>query len=178
MPVLVKDLEIVPDPWKLIDSPGACDPESVEGCILPFDYWAAEMHAAGGANVRSPRSPGVGFWVDGEVEVERIGPHLEGASVVAVKFPAFADGRGLSLGVLLRSRCGFRGELRAFGDILPDLAQYLHRSGFDAFVVEGHRAAEVAIASVGSITDHYQASVLQAQPAFRRIRSGQLNPSG
>ena len=64
--------------------------------------------------------------------------------LVAVKFPAFADGRGLSLGVLLRTRYGFKGELRAFGDILPDLAQYLHRSGFDAFVVENRRAAEVA----------------------------------
>ncbi len=171
MPVLVKDLEIAPDPWKLIDSPGDCDPESVDGCILPFDYWAAEMQPASGASVHALRPPRVGFWVDGEVDAERIRHHLEGASVVAVKFPAFADGRGLSLGVMLRSRCGFRGELRAFGDILPDLGQYLHRSGFDAFVIEDVRAAEVAIASIGSITDHYQASVLQAQPAFRRIRS-------
>ena len=171
MPVLVKDLEIVDDPWTLIDLPDKDDPAPSKGSILPFERWTSRVHATTETRVRSLRSPGVGFWVDGEVDVERVRDHLDGASLVAVKFPAFADGRGLSLGVLLRSRCGFTGELRAFGDILPDLAQYLHRSGFDAFIVEDHRAAEVAIASIRSITDHYQASVLQPQPAFRRTRA-------
>lgn len=163
MPVLVKNLEIAHDPWTLLDSPDDCDRAAGDGCIVPFDYWASLTHP--------PSSSKAGFWVDGEADIEQVCRHLEGASLIAVKFPAFADGRGLSLGALLRSRYGFRGELRAFGDILPDLAQYLHRSGFDAFVVESHRAAEVAIASVGSISDHYQASVLQPQPAFRRFRA-------
>ena len=163
MPVLVKDLEITRDPWTVIDSSDDCDASSGNGCIVPFDYWAS---------LTSPSSPSkAGFWVDGEADVELVRDHLEGASLIAIKFPAFADGRGLSLGALLRSRHGFKGELRAFGDILPDLAQYLHRSGFDAFVVEDRRAAEVAIASIGSISDHYQASVLQPQPAFRRVRA-------
>ena len=167
MPVLVRDLEIAPDPWTLIESADDCDSTAGDGCIFPFDYWASPTLGA------DPRSfSTAGFWVAGEVDIERVRGHLEGASVVAVKFPAFADGRGLSLGAMLRSRCGFTGELRAFGDILPDLAQYLHRSGFDAFVVADRRAAEVAIASVASITDHYQASVLQPQPAFRRIHAG------
>ena len=172
MPVLVKNLEIVDDPWTLIDSSDKGDPAPGEGSILPFEHWTSRAHATTETRARALRSPGVGFWVDGEVDVERICDHLDGASLVAVKFPAFADGRGLSLGVLLRSRCGFTGELRAFGDILPDLAQYLHRSGFDAFVVEDPRAAEVAIASIQSITDHYQASALQPQPAFRRVSAG------
>ena len=164
MPVLVKDLEVAHDPWTLIDSSDDCDPASVDGCIVPFDCWASSNH---------PRSSSKsGFWVDGDADIEQVCRHLEGASLIAIKFPAFADGRGLSLGALLRSRHGFRGELRAFGDILPDLSQYLHRSGFDAFVVESRRAAEVAIASINSISDHYQASILQPQPAFRRIRAG------
>ena len=166
MPVLVKNLDIVQDPWTLVESSDAAGLAAGDGSIFPFDYWASRIH---GSHAQTSK---VGFWVDGEVDVAQIHDQLDGASVVAVKFPAFADGRGLSLGVLLRTRYGFKGELRAFGDILPDLAQYLHRSGFDAFVVEDHRAAEVAIASIGSITDHYQASVLQPQPAFRRILAG------
>ena len=160
MPVLVKNLEITRDPWTLIESSDDCDGSMADGSIVPLDCWASTTrpHAASRA----------GFWVDGEADIEHVGRHLEGASLIAVRFPAFADGRGLSLGALLRSRHGFRGELRAFGDILPDLAQYLHRSGFDAFLVDSRRAAEVAIASVGAISDHYQASVLQPQPAFRR----------
>ena len=173
MRVLVKNLEIVEDPWTLIDSPDPCD-MACDGFIFPFDHWVSRLRPAGANGAHGPvaLSTKVGFWVDVDVDVEQIRDHLDGASLIAVNFPAFADGRGLSLGVLLRSRCGFKGELRAFGDILPDLAQYLHRSGFDAFVVENRRAAEVAIASIGSITDHYQASVLQTQPAFRRIHAG------
>ena len=164
MPVLVKNLAITSDSWTLIAPTDDAQVPAHDGCIFPFDYWTSR---SGGTELPSK----AGFWVDGEVHVEQVGKHLEGASLVAVKFPAFADGRGLSLGVLLRTRYGFEGELRAFGDILPDLAQYLHRSGFDAFVVENRRAAEVAIASVESVTDHYQASVLQPQPAFRRIHA-------
>jgi uncharacterized protein (DUF934 family) len=161
MPVLVKNLEIARDPWTLIESSDDCDRAANSGCIVPFDHWASHPGPASASMA--------GFWVDGDADIEQVRDHLEGVSLIAVRFPAFADGRGLSLGALLRSRYGFRGELRAFGDILPDLAQYLHRSGFDAFVVESRRAAEVAIASIGSISDHYQASVRQPQPAFRRI---------
>lgn len=50
---------------------------------------------------------------------------------VAIRFPAFGDGRGYSLAVLLRERHGFKGEVRAVGYLIPDLAPFLLRSGFD-----------------------------------------------
>lgn len=159
MPKLVRDLEIVPDEWTLVDSGAVPDPVP-ERTILPFDDWLEKRAALYGH--------GHGVWVEGDAEAEAVGPHAADLSLIAVHFPAFADGRGLSLGTMLRTRYGFEGELRAYGDILPDLAQYLHRSGFDAFVLADRRSAEVAIASVGSITDHYQASVRQPVPAFRR----------
>ena len=159
MPTLVKDLRIVPDEWTLVDSGGVPDPVP-EGTILPLEDWLPRRAALSGGRT--------GVWVEGDTEAEAVGPHAADLPLIAVHFPAFADGRGLSLGALLRTRYGFEGELRAYGDILPDLAQYLHRSGFDAFVLADGRGAEVAIASVGSITDHYQASVRQPVPAFRR----------
>ncbi|MGB3022619.1 MAG: DUF934 domain-containing protein, partial [Methyloceanibacter sp.] len=51
--------------------------------------------------------------------------------VVAINFPSFGDGRGHSLAVLLRERHGFKGEVRAVGYLIPDLAPFLLRSGFD-----------------------------------------------
>ena len=45
---------------------------------------------------------------------------LPGASRVEVHFPKFGDGRGFSLGRLLRDRYGYKGELRASGDVLVD----------------------------------------------------------
>ena len=53
------------------------------------------------------------------------------AGPIAIKFPVFNDGRGISLAVLLRERHGFKGEIRATGHLIPDLAQFLLRSGFD-----------------------------------------------
>ena len=159
MPTLVRDLEIVPDEWTLLDSGGVPDP-APERTILPFEEWLDRRAALPAGDT--------GIWVEGDTEAETVGPHAGDLPLIAVHFPAFADGRGLSLGALLRTRYGFEGELRAYGDILPDLAQYLHRSGFDAFVLADRRSAEVAIASVGSITDHYQASVREPVPAFRR----------
>ena len=44
---------------------------------------------------------------------------LGAVSRVEVNFPSFTDGRGYSIARLLRERHGFRGELRAFGDIWP-----------------------------------------------------------
>lgn len=154
MPKLVRNLRIVSDEWTLVDSGAVPDPLP-ERTILPLEDWLEKRH-------------GDGVWVEGDAEAEAVGPHAADLALIAVHFPAFADGRGLSLGSVLRTRYGFDGELRAYGDILPDLAQYLHRSGFDAFVLADRRSAEVAIASVGSITDHYQASVRQPVPAFRR----------
>jgi uncharacterized protein (DUF934 family) len=40
--------------------------------------------------------------------------------IIAVFVERFADGRIFSLGTLLRTRYGFKNELRAFGDVLRD----------------------------------------------------------
>jgi phosphoadenosine phosphosulfate reductase len=54
---------------------------------------------------------------------------------IAVSFPAFTDGRGYSTARLLRERFGFKGELRAVGDVLQDQIPHMQRCGFDALVV-------------------------------------------
>ena len=53
----------------------------------------------------------------------------------AVDFPKFTDGRAYSQARLLRGRYGYRGELRANGDVLRDQLLFMQRCGFDAFVV-------------------------------------------
>ena len=99
------------------------------------------------------------------------------APLIAIRFPAFHDGRGLSLAVLLRTRSGYTGELRATGDVRPDLVHYLVRCGFDSVEMPEGRylslaAAEEANATLAPYSDYYQASVLNPQPAYRRVRRG------
>src|SRR5262245_6723854 len=81
-------------------------------------------------------------------------------AVVAIRFPSFGDGRGHSLAVLLRERHGFKGELRAVGYLIPDLAPFLLRSGFDTAEITDRNDAGIWKAALTRITSSYQ-------PGFR-----------
>ena len=59
-------------------------------------------------------------------------PHLDRIALIEVAFPAFRDGRGYSAARILRE-AGYRGELRAQGDVLVDQLSHMVRCGFDAF---------------------------------------------
>ena len=92
------------------------------------------------------------------------------ASAIAINFPAFNDGRGLSLAVLLRTRVGFAGELRAIGAVHEDVLHYMARCGFSSFELPDDKDADQALALVAPYSDHYQASILQPTPAFCRVQ--------
>lgn len=94
------------------------------------------------------------------------------ADLIAIDFPVFHDGRGLSLAVLLRTRYGFRGELRAVGDVHPELVHYLRRCGFDSLVLPEGRRLDLEDPRLAPYSDYYQASVAESLPAFRRDRRG------
>lgn len=71
-----------------------------------------------------------------------VAPLLDGLSLVAVTFPKFRDGRGFTLGRALREHCGWQGELRAVGHVLPDQYVALLRCGFSTVQVpEGQAVA-------------------------------------
>src|SRR5262249_10348887 len=93
--------------------------------IVPLAVWKArrdELAARGD----------VGVWLRPEDDPDELLEDFERVALIAVHFPKFGDGRGYSTAALLRRR-GYRGELRAFGDIGRDHLYFLARVGFDAF---------------------------------------------
>lgn len=74
---------------------------------------------------------------------------------IAVDFPSFADGRGLTWARLLRTELGYAGELRAVGDVGPDLLIYLGRVGFDSFALRAGTSPAVALSSLRRFTHGY-----------------------
>lgn len=82
--------------------------------------------------------------------------HLHGLGLIAVEFPRFTDGRGLSSAMLLRQRLGWRGEIRAVGDVLVDQVQHMARCGFDSFALRGDQDPLVALASLQRFQAVYQ----------------------
>jgi uncharacterized protein (DUF934 family) len=88
--------------------------------------------------------------------------------VVAVDFPKFTDGRGYSIAFNLRKRLGYKGELRAIGDVLRDQLFSMHRVGFDAYATRQDRSIHDALLGLTVFSETYQASVDQDLPLFRR----------
>ena len=87
--------------------------------------------------------------------------------IVAIRFPSFGDGRGHSLSVLLRERHGFKGEVRAVGYLIPDIAPFLLRSGFDTAEITDANDVETWKGSLTRIRHLYQPGLRNPEPLRR-----------
>ena len=75
----------------------------------------------------------VGVRLEAGEEAEALAYDLPRLAVVALAYPKFRDGRQYSNARLLRERFGFKGEVRAVGDVLREQAGFMVRCGVDAF---------------------------------------------
>jgi uncharacterized protein (DUF934 family) len=92
---------------------------------------------------------------------------FEGIDRIDLHFPKFTDGRAYSQAFLLRRRLGFRGELRATGDVLIDQLVQMARTGFDVAVLrEGVDIAD-ARRQFERFAAYYQGDAVNALPHFK-----------
>jgi uncharacterized protein (DUF934 family) len=84
---------------------------------------------------------------------------------VVLDFPKWTDGRAYSQAVLLRGRLGFRGEIRAAGDVLVDMLPLLQRCGFDAVQLRADQNLDAANRALGFFSAHYQTVPPERQAA-------------
>ena len=114
------------------------------------------------------RSAPIGVLWPNDRKVAELAPWIDRLSLIALVFPKFKDGRAYSQARLLRERHGFRGELRATGDVLRDQFQFLLRAGFDAFEVKKPADAKVFAEAAARFSVFYQPSADGRPPALRR----------
>lgn len=93
---------------------------------------------------------------------------LDGVQRIDLHFPKFSDGRAYSQALLLRRRLGFRGELRATGDVLVDQVVQMQRCGFDSAVLRADQDLAVAQRQFGHIEAFYQGDARTSAPLFAR----------
>lgn len=93
---------------------------------------------------------------------------LDGVTRIDLHFPKFTDGRAFSQALLLRRRAGFKGEIRATGDVLVDQLVQMQRSGFDSAVLRADQDPVVAQRQFARFGDFYQGDVQQSTPHFVR----------
>jgi uncharacterized protein (DUF934 family) len=109
--------------------------------------------------------------------VAELKPWLGHLTLIALHFPKFRDGRAYSQARLLRETYGFRGTLRATGDVLRDQFHFLVRAGFDSFDVKKPADARVFAEVLARYSVVYQPSADGRAAALRRrLQSGARVP--
>jgi uncharacterized protein (DUF934 family) len=165
MATLIKERRIAADDWQLLKAgaDGALPEIPAAGdLIVPLALWLARRDDL------LARSGGLGVWLNANEGPEAIAADLQHFELVAVNFPKSADGRGYSTARLLRERHGYRGEVRAIGEVLRDSLLLMERCGFDAYTLRQDQDAAEALSAFYDFSDAYQASVTQPVPLFRR----------
>jgi len=163
MAVIIKQRQVVADNWQLLKPvvDGAVVVPPAGDVIVPLALWREQRDSL------LARSGRLGVWLEGHDDPATIAGDLPRFAVVAVNFKHFTDGRGYSLARLLRERYGWRGELRAVGDVLRDNIFYLARCGFDSFALRAEQNPPAALSAFGDFSDAYQGAADRA-PLFRR----------
>ena len=164
MTTILRNGELVGDAWVVVED-GRTDIGPTGGkVIVTLARWRAEREALLAAY------PSVGVLVPNTADIEAVYAEIADRPLIALQFPIFHDGRALSQAVVLRKRLGFRGELRAVGDVLQDLVFWLGRCGFESIVPRKDQNLEACRAALNEIKVAYQAAADDHRPVWIRRR--------
>jgi uncharacterized protein (DUF934 family) len=162
---LIRNRRVAADNWRLLklDAEGRLPAFSAdEDVIVPLATWLADRDSLAARKGRT------GVWLAGKEGPEALAADVERLPVVALEFPSFGDGRGFSSARLLRERYGYKGELRAVGQVIRDWMLFMERCGIDAFLLRDDEDPANALEAFKELPEAYQASVTEPQPLFRR----------
>ena len=99
----------------------------------------------------------LGLLVSPGDRIEDVEADLGRFASIAINFPAFTDGRGYSSTRLLVERYGYKGEVRAVGDVLADQIPLMWRCGINALVVKhGPTRKALENGSLATVNIFYQ----------------------
>ena len=158
---LFKNGAFVADPWRHI-AEGEDAPPSGH-VILPLDWWRAESAVFEGSNAP------IGIKIEPGTPIEDFAEDISRFSVIALTFPKYGDGRHFSTALILRTRFGYTGEIRATGDVLLDQIQMMERCGFDAFEISNPVTEQQLKTGAGTrYTHYYQPGLGKEAPAGTR----------
>jgi uncharacterized protein (DUF934 family) len=149
----------------IVSEDGTSDAEKI---IVSF----AHVKEALAGNGRGRR---IGVIIANTVKLAELTPYLSEIDLIAIRFPAYGDGRGFSIAKQLRN-AGYPGILRASGPLIADQFAYALACGFDEIDLPDAQAArqpvEQWIKAASSISQTYQRgfstqNILDARRAAR-----------
>jgi len=137
------------------------DASTGDDIVVPLDTLADHADHRGRLGAEVPNT----------ARIEELRPWLDRLDLIALPFPAFTDGRAYSLARQIRQD-GFRGQLRASGNVLPDQLQFMAQVGFDAFEVSDRFSADVWQKALSRLNLSYQGATAGARHVWQeRLRA-------
>jgi len=162
MPSLISRHAVVSDdPWVVLQG-GADDAPAGADLRMSLPVWLDAR-----ARLRD-RAGRVGVMLEPGDDPALLAGDVGCLSLVTVHFPSITDGRGFSIGRLLRERHHYRGELRAAGPLTRDALFLLARCGFDSFELREGEDPAAALLEFGVFDVVYQAAADRGAPFDRR----------
>jgi uncharacterized protein (DUF934 family) len=137
---LIKNGLLVSDEWKTLTLKNGETPQTVRlpvgPVLVPLSVWRARRAEL----IHREYEHGwpLGVWLAAEEDAEEIGGDIDDFTSIAVEFDRYSDGKSYSTARLLRERYGYKGELRAIGDVPRERLAYQHQVGFDDFPVRAN----------------------------------------
>jgi len=157
---LYRNGRFLADPWRAWQEGDAAD--GVRYTHVPVEVFLEHRDIL----MKNPHP--IGLYVAAGDRIEDLAGDLGRFSSIAIHFPAFTDGRGYSTARLLTERLGYRGEVRAVGDVLHDQIPLMWRVGINALTVT-HSATKKAL----------ERGELNAIPVFMQPMGSELEvPAG
>jgi uncharacterized protein (DUF934 family) len=164
MTTILRQGELVEDVWAVIEDGRSEIELAGRKVIVTLARWRAERETLLAAH------SAVGVLVPNTADIEAVHADISDRALIALQFPTFTDGRALSQAVVLRKRLGYRGELRAVGDVIQDLVFWLGRCGFDSIVPRKDQNLEACRAALDELQVAYQAAADEHTPVWIRRR--------
>lgn len=147
MPLLI-NREVVADNWTLINEESL---DQAGDVIVPLALYLENKEALEG------REGQLAIQVNGDDDLAVVLESLDKFPLIAVDFPAFRDGRGFSIARLL-NRAGYKGEIRATGDVGRDRIAYMERCGFTAFQISDEIYKDEMLSAFTEVSNYYQSA--------------------
>jgi uncharacterized protein (DUF934 family) len=162
---LVKNGELFTSSF--VDASGAEAVPASGPVIVSLDQWKVQRDDL------LKRGTPLGIRLHSDQAPELIAADLQHFAVVALEFPKFRDGRAYSYARLLRERYGFKGELRAVGEVLLEQLFFMLRTGFDVFDIQSADPLEDYRTALADFSVWYQPTA-DGRPTAMELRRMKL----
>ena len=145
---ILKHGALQPNDWLTVADDAAL-PEG-KPAVVTLDRWLKERDTLVGRNAP------IGVRLKSDQSPMTIADDLERLSLIVLEFPKFTDGRGYSHARALRQRLGYKGELRAAGNVLRDQYLFMDRCGIDSVELSDDANVAGYLESLGEFSIWYQ----------------------